>query len=117
MPDVAVIGKHPDFQDNGKKQDNQRNPAEKDLFRVKDLSEGIFEKFDADHKDDKGDDQGRDVFDPAVTKGVLYIRRPVAHFGRDDGDDGGAAVGEVIKSVGNNGNTVHKKPQQKLKYK
>ncbi len=63
---------------------------------------------------EKGNNQSRNIFDPAVSEGMIPVRGLARHLNPYKADDGRSRVGQIIKCVRHNGNTVKQKTNSQL---
>ena len=114
---IPVKQVHPEFHRNGSDQHQCRRQSEADRGGVENLIHRGFHQLHADDHDQCRHTQAAQVFRPGVTVGVIRVGGLIRHPEADKGDDGTGGVGQVVHSVGGDGNRPGEGAHQKLEGK
>ena len=103
LADLEVIEGDISLDEYGADENDDRQRAEHGCFGRNDLLHGRFTELKADEDDEHGDDESRDVFDSAVSEGVVLVGLLLRHTEADERNDGRACIGQVVEGVRHNG--------------
>ena len=104
--DLPVQSAHPELDEDGCNQYCNHEPAESDLRRVQNLGKALLQKLHADDQDHDRDRQPGQILIPGMAVGMLRVRRARAEFEADEADDIGTGIGQVVHTVGGDGNAA-----------
>ena len=71
-------------------------------------------QLESHQQDDKGNHQAGYVFNASVTERMVRIRLLPCHFKTHQGNDRGTGIGQVVKSIGGDGDRIAQHSGQKF---
>lgn len=81
---------------------------------MEDFFHRVFDKLNAHHQDEEGDQQATEVFNPAVAIRMVLIRRFGSHLKPRQSHRRGTHVRQVVESVRRDGDAAGEGPQQEF---
>ena len=114
LADLEIVEGDIRLDEYGADENDERQRAEYGDFGRNDLFHGRFTELEADEDDEHGNDESRDIFDSAVSEGVVLVGLLLRHTEADERDDGRTRVGQVVEGVRHDGNCTAEKTCKKF---